>query len=212
LLRQFWDYPSVSFEEDGDDDDRTGDRSGSWIPVGYRMMMMEQSSSETNRNQRAAWGRPLGLRCILVHWNTIHQQFMVEQFDPTGSVLSRTLCGGRRNNVQQQQQHNSISDQMDDWKEQDDTIICIGPKSQLIREELMKIQTQLRAHIANHDNVTTIEQLLVSAIGQHIPTLPHPSSSWSSLQLEILSPPPITATTTGRNSIIHERRTITSHS
>jgi hypothetical protein len=62
---------------------------------------------------------------------------------------------------------------------------CIGPKSQLIREELMKIRIQLLAHIANHDDVTTIEEILVSAIGQHV-TLPDPSSL--SLQLEILSP------------------------
>jgi hypothetical protein len=51
---------------------------------------------------------------------------------------------------------------------------CIGPKRQLIREELMKIRIQLFAHIANHDDITTIEELLVSAIGQHV-TLPDPS-------------------------------------
>ena len=81
ILRQFWDYPNVPNDSDDNSDDSSS--SGTWLPMGYRQLLQEQSSSTSN----AVWGRPFGICGIVLQWHTTQQQYVItDEFDPTGIV------------------------------------------------------------------------------------------------------------------------------
>jgi hypothetical protein len=129
MLRQFWEDPN---------------ETATWMPVGYQLFLQEMGED------RPSWGRPLGLRCLLIQWNG--RQFCLDEFDPSGTVV-RTSQDENDNVIQ---------------------VFCMGPKSEVFRDELMKLYTQLQEASSRKEK---LEDLLVQALRPHGP-------SW---QLEILT-------------------------
>ena len=195
LLRQFWDYPNGTNENDDDD----YDESGTWLPMGYRQMVQEQSSENNG------WGRPLGICGIVLQWHTTQQQYiMTDEFDPTGIVHQPTSSSLSLLSDQEEVQSNAHPTR----------ITCLGPQHELIQKELMNIG-QLRQRYnnsksngsGNHDNTTTVEEddTMIVVLQQHIIAVMerviqnhtvyadndnNDPSSPQQYQIEILHPPP----------------------
>jgi hypothetical protein len=128
LLRQFWDEANETY-----------------MPVGYQLLLQEAGED------RPFWGRPLGLRCLLIQWNGL--QFCLDEFDPSGSIVRTSRDNGK--------------DELQ--------VFCMGPNSEVLRDELTKLRTQLQEASSRQGN---LEALLAQALAPH-------GASW---QLEILTP------------------------
>jgi hypothetical protein len=117
LLRQFWEDPS---------------ETAAWMPFGYRML-------QETEDDRPSWGRPLGLRCLLIQWNG--REFCLDEFDPSGCIVRTS-------------------------KDDNDAIqiFVMGPKSSMIYDDVMKLRTQLHENAASPE---AIESLLLPTLLPH---------------------------------------------
>lgn len=147
LLRQFWEDPSSN--------------SATWMPSGYSMLL--QGTEE----DQPSWGRPLGLRCLLIQWNG--HKFKMEEFDPSGNIVQTS--SDHDENVQ---------------------IFDLGLKNSALYEDFIKLRPQLTEAAASPAKV---EALLLSALRAHDPSssswqleILSPVDGILSVKKQILSP------------------------
>lgn len=161
LKRRFWGYSSSG---GGNDDDNDNDDSRAWLAPGYESMQQSPHGMRSfgmlmrQESSPPAWGRPLGIRTILISLSK-NQKPLLELVEPSGIITTI-------------QPNDSVAADL--------SLVCMGKNCDKVQKELLKVKAELTEAVDDGE----VDDLLLSAFSAALSTtVDEPPLS---LQLEIL--------------------------